>query len=478
MHNPEPTYLLIRETDYTYDDYEELVSADTTYAYDADGRLIEKIVTEYDLDERDEDEAPLSVFRKERYERDAAGNAVKRLVYDETGALSRYVTAEYDPRGHKTRECYFKPDGSLIDCFVYEYDDAGRHVRREWRKADDTLRDYHTWAYDDAGRVIEEAQGSEDGVAREIIRYEYDVAGRQVKRLTYNRDGALTQEQQYTYDTKGQPIEQVKRVRLHTGEWDTRQAVYEHDAHGRTIAVTWRTDTGLLLTRDVYEYDAHGNKVKAVEYIDEDDAFPNFTVYEYRLLNEAATPDIAWMQRNFPPDVAVPEALAQLCAYSVQAEGELSCDFVLTDSGRKYVLAGFDNVAEAADQFVIFGHDGAHSLYGYWRYAGQALDESPIVYLDGEGCDCTVLANTLPEFFTLLALGESLLGALEGWGAWDEECDGLEEFRAWLKQTFAIDPPSFEEARAIIARAKAAHPDLDAWVTAWAEQHYENPTHP
>ena len=188
--------------------------------------------------------------------------------------------------------------------------------------------------------------------------------------------------------------------------------------------------------------------------------------------NQTATPDIAWMQRNFPPDVAVPEALAQLCGYSKQAKGELSCDFVLTDSGRKYVLAGFDNVAEAADQFVIFGRDGAYSLYGYWRYAGQALDESPIVYLDGEGCGCTVLANTLLEFFTLLALGESLLGALDGWGAWDEECEGLEEFRAWLKQTFAIDPPSLEEARAIIARAQAAHPDLDAWVTEWAEQHY------
>ncbi len=103
MHNPEPTYLLTRETDYTYDDYEELVSADTTYTYDADGRLIEKVSIEYDLDERDDEETPISVFRKERYERAAAGNAVKRLVYDETGALTRYVIADYDARGNKVK---------------------------------------------------------------------------------------------------------------------------------------------------------------------------------------------------------------------------------------------------------------------------------------------------------------------------------------------------------------------------------------
>ena len=86
--NPEPTYLLIRKTDYTYDDYEELVSAHTTYVYDAAGRLIEKISIEYNLDERTEEETPISDFRKEYYERDAAGNAVKRLVYDRGAVIS------------------------------------------------------------------------------------------------------------------------------------------------------------------------------------------------------------------------------------------------------------------------------------------------------------------------------------------------------------------------------------------------------
>jgi hypothetical protein len=326
--------------------------------------------------------------------------------------------------------------------------------------------------------VIQEVQGGADGVARETICYEYDAAGRHLKRLTYNRDGALTAEQQCTYDAHGQQIEQVKRVWLHTGEWNISRTVYEYDAHGRTSAITRRTDTGLLLTRDVYEYDAHGNKVKAIEYTDEDEAYPNFTVYAYRLLNEASAPDITWMQRNFPPGVPVPEALAQLCAYSKQVKGALSCDFMLTDSGRESILFGFDDVAEAADQFVIFGADGVRSLYGYWRYAGQSLDESPIVYLDKGGYHCTVLANSFREFVTLLALGEHQLGMLDSWGTGAEACKGLTEFRAWLKQTFDIDPPSPEAARAIVARAQAAHPDLDAWVTAWGEQHYGNPTHP
>jgi hypothetical protein len=186
--------------------------------------------------------------------------------------------------------------------------------------------------------------------------------------------------------------------------------------------------------------------------------------------------DIEQMKHNFPQGIAVPDELERLCVYSEQFGEDLSCDFMLIDSGKESVLAGFDNVTEVVNQFLIFGRDGAHSLYGYWLYAGQGIEEAPIVYLNSEGCDCTVLANTLREFFILLALGKSSIGATFWWDEWDEEtdeeCEGIFEFRSWLKSEFGIDQPSEDEARAIVERAKKAHPDLDAWVTGWAEQHY------
>jgi hypothetical protein len=185
--------------------------------------------------------------------------------------------------------------------------------------------------------------------------------------------------------------------------------------------------------------------------------------------------DIERMKRSFPPGVAIPDELERLCAYSEESGGYLSCDFTLIDSGKEALSAWFDNDAEAFSQFLVFGFDSAHSLYGYWLYADQGIEEAPIVYLDSEGCNCTVLANTLREFFALLALGKNLLGATFGWGEWteeDEECSGILEFRSWLKNEFGIDQPSEGEARAIVERAKKAHPDLDAWVTGWAEQHY------
>jgi hypothetical protein len=181
--------------------------------------------------------------------------------------------------------------------------------------------------------------------------------------------------------------------------------------------------------------------------------------------------DIEQMRRNFPPGVTVPDELERLCKYSEESGGDLSCDFQLVEWGRKPALAGSADLGEPANQFVIFGADSTHSLYGYWLYEGQGVEEAPIVYVNSEGCDCTVLANTLREFFVLLALGESLLGAIDGWGAWDEECEGIFEFRSWLKGEFDINPPSEEEARAIVERGRAAHPDLDAWALVWAERY-------
>ncbi len=164
----------------------------------------------------------------------------------------------------------------------------------------------------------------------------------------------------------------------------------------------------------------------------------------------------------FPPGTPVPLILRKLAERSEEVRGNISCDFALTAGGASDVEAWFAGHEEAAKQFVIFGADRAHSLYGYWLYEGRSLDQAPIVYLNGEGADNTVLANSLAEFVSLLTLGETAVGLFRAWGESQKPCAGIEDFRAWAEAEFGITQPS--NPAEIVERARKTHPDLDAWV--------------
>ncbi len=171
------------------------------------------------------------------------------------------------------------------------------------------------------------------------------------------------------------------------------------------------------------------------------------------------------LHANFPDDIPLPSLLIQLCAYTEATGNEsLGGDFGLIDNGRQLLGSGFRDYPDHLDRFVIFASDGADSLYGYWRYDGQPLDGAPLVYLNDEGIDNMVLANTLTEFLTLIAVGQSQLGLVDKW----DENEGPDLYtlwyRAWLREELGVDTPTLTEARAIVEQARDAHPDLDLWV--------------
>lgn len=168
------------------------------------------------------------------------------------------------------------------------------------------------------------------------------------------------------------------------------------------------------------------------------------------------------LRKAFPGTGPLPNLLVQLCAYSEQSDGFISCDFELTDSGAEDVLAWFDGNTAAAQQFIIFGSDGMHSLYGYWLYDGRSLAQAPIVYLHGEGVYNSVLANSLAEFLGLLALGKEMPGMVDAWDATAEPCANVAAYRSWLDKELGIHPPA--DGRAIIEHARKEHPDLNAWI--------------
>lgn len=175
------------------------------------------------------------------------------------------------------------------------------------------------------------------------------------------------------------------------------------------------------------------------------------------------TPDI--LHANFPDDVPLPDTLVRLCAYTEAAgTNSLGGDLNLSATGRRSLEAGSPDVPGLADHFIVFAADGSGAMYGYWRYEQQPLDRVPLVYLDDEGVDNRVLANTIEELLTLIALGQPYLGVVDKWDEDEQPDPYTTRYRVWLRAELQIEAPTVAQARVIVERATAAHPDINAWL--------------
>ncbi len=110
-------------------------------------------------------------------------------------------------------------------------------------------------------------------------------------------------------------------------------------------------------------------------------------------------------RKNFPTGTVVPKALIKLLDFQNNSKKFYTGHFELSDGGPATALAWFDNDRAPAAQFVIFAKESDGSSYSYWLYEERKLHDAPIVYLGSEGTGCTVMANTLEEFLSLLAIG-------------------------------------------------------------------------
>ena len=178
--------------------------------------------------------------------------------------------------------------------------------------------------------------------------------------------------------------------------------------------------------------------------------------------------DEAKLQRNFPPGEAVPELLRELLAFQNQARAWYS-GYLEIDSWE-YGHATWFGDKTAAEQFVVFGHGPDGSLYALWLYPGRTIGNAPVVFLGSEGTDCNVIADGLPQFFSLLALGADELGFEISWGEIqlaETPAQRLGEFREWLKSSFGIEQPF--DPIAMVKECQMHHPDFEAWLIAWQE---------
>lgn len=175
------------------------------------------------------------------------------------------------------------------------------------------------------------------------------------------------------------------------------------------------------------------------------------------------------LQELLPPGNQVPSGLLKLFDYAKPNGGLVLCDFSVTQYLGDDVVEWFQGDESVAKQFVMFGKDRTSSMYGWWFHEGvKSIAEAPLVFLGGEGSYNTVLANTLEELLQLLAIGKYNVGMVRRWDKQDKQCDNLAEYVAFLKNDLNLSPPA--DGRAIVDRAKQAHPDLDQFVEKFLEQ--------
>ena len=116
--------------------------------------------------------------------------------------------------------------------------------------------------------------------------------------------------------------------------------------------------------------------------------------------------------------------------------------------------------ASMARQLLIWLHGSSGCLYGFWSHDGRPMLESPIVYLDDEGCGNGVVADNLDEFLAIAANGFRRITPAGCEPDLDELQD--QETEAFFTAR-GIEPAMDYGAR--IQAASRAHPDFDAWLS-------------
>jgi hypothetical protein len=144
------------------------------------------------------------------------------------------------------------------------------------------------------------------------------------------------------------------------------------------------------------------------------------------------------------------------------AWGPFAGDFQFEREGAAKALAWCNGKRRLASAFRVFGGEGDGGLYALWLEAGSKAAVAPVVYLGSEG-EARVLASTVSEFLSLLALDLRELGLFEDLGTeGPSRTRGHRSFVSWLK-TEGLEPASNPER--VVAAARLAHPGLASFVS-------------
>jgi len=196
-------WLLKKETlhSYTSDDIPEWAKYSTgsnTYEYDTAGRLTTETVHdsgslwcrylyEYDAQGRKVKESiwypdDTCASTVTTYAYDADNRLLTETTQDSTGETS-YVTCEYNAAGQNCKRTY--TFGTLMTSEVYGYDTAGRLSKTILQNSDGSTADEVSRTYDSSGRLIRSTDKRPDGSLYGYSVYQYDSLGNLILKKSY-----------------------------------------------------------------------------------------------------------------------------------------------------------------------------------------------------------------------------------------------------------------------------------------------------
>ena len=162
------------------------------------------------------------------------------------------------------------------------------------------------------------------------------------------------------------------------------------------------------------------------------------------------------LQATFPTSIAIPDALAQLCAWHEFNGYPISGGFELYADVHNSIELWFGTPA-VVDRFGVFGCGPDGSLFAIWR---QDDGRQPIVHMGSEGQNNFVLACNGVDFLRLLAIGYDEIGFEDLSQPPTTAPNKL--FQNWVAQTFAVSIPTIGSE--ITKAAENTHDNFEAWI--------------
>ena len=164
------------------------------------------------------------------------------------------------------------------------------------------------------------------------------------------------------------------------------------------------------------------------------------------------------IQKGFPQTITFPNELALLCDWTEKNGYPISGSFELRADDGEAIYWWFRSHA-ADDRLAQFGAGPDGSFYCIWK---QFDGRQPIVHMGSEGNELKILAGTMKDFITLLAVGYDELG-FENLENEPLEKEGInEEFQNWVSETFSVTIP--KTGLDIFNSANTTHDDFEAWI--------------
>ncbi len=170
------------------------------------------------------------------------------------------------------------------------------------------------------------------------------------------------------------------------------------------------------------------------------------------------------IKKGFPPSITFPDELGLLCDWREQNRYPISGYFELRADDGEAIYWWFRSHA-ADDRLAQFGAGADGSLYCIWK---QEDGCEPIVHMGSEGNALMVLASSMKEFITLLAVGYGEIGFEDLSQPPESQDDINPRFQRWVEETFAVTVPAI--GREIVERARQDHDDFAAFVNSVTEK--------